>query len=560
MAPILVSADQALVEKGVVQIYVRVRASPASTVLRVHRTVTPITVAAEQDLQDELVKQVGNISFFIIHIDECESNPCHHEATCVDGAGTYTCVCKQGFVGGTCLKDTRHCDLKPCLHGGTCVDGNGTYTCICSPGFTGSTCEADTRHCDKQPCRNGGTCTDGLGDFDCACVKGFSGLYCESDLRTCEDQPCPRDHVCVERNDTYACICREGFTGPRCHTDIRTCEDQPCINGTCVPTDDTYSCTCITGFTGGTCETDIDECESSPCHNGATCVDLVGRYKCVCKAAFSGENCVEDLRHCDSEPCLHGGTCVDGNGTYTCICSPGFTGHTCEADVRHCDKQPCLNGATCTDEFGEFSCACAEGFSGIYCESVCTPDKVDLLFMKDVSTTITTPYYNKMVAFMNNLLNELDIRPDGINVALSVFSGRVKVDFHLDDYRYNKTGMLLTINMQTWRGGKTYLALALEMAAHEVFNETNGDRPDAKNVVILYTDGRRTGTMDITAVIKDVQAKAEVFMVLTSNNVDMDTARRVVSPPAGNHLFHVDDENLVDLLKKKISTVTCRGT
>lgn len=190
---------------------------------------------------------------------------------------------------------------------------------------------------------------------------------------------------------------------------------------------------------------------------------------------------------------------------------------------------------------------------------VCTPDKVDLLFMKDVSGTIVDDYYEKMIAFMNRLLNVLDVRPDGTNVALSVFSGRVKVDFHLNDYKYNRTGMLMTINEQTWRGGKTYLALALEMAVHEVFNETNGDRPDAKNVAILFTDGRRSGSMDISPVLKDLQAKAQVMMVLISDNVDMVTARSVVSPPARANIFHIDDANLTDLLKKRIVTSTCRS-
>ena len=33
------------------------------------------------------------------NINECASNPCHNEATCLDEKGAYTCVCMDGYEG-----------------------------------------------------------------------------------------------------------------------------------------------------------------------------------------------------------------------------------------------------------------------------------------------------------------------------------------------------------------------------------------------------------------------------------------------------------------------------
>ena len=35
-------------------------------------------------------------------IDECESNPCLNDGTCIDGVNGYTCTCASGYEGKDC--------------------------------------------------------------------------------------------------------------------------------------------------------------------------------------------------------------------------------------------------------------------------------------------------------------------------------------------------------------------------------------------------------------------------------------------------------------------------
>ncbi|XP_078661238.1 uncharacterized protein LOC144905439 [Branchiostoma floridae x Branchiostoma belcheri] len=40
-----------------------------------------------------------------------------------------------------CAQDIDECASDPCQYNGTCVDGVNSYTCQCVPGFTGDNCE-----------------------------------------------------------------------------------------------------------------------------------------------------------------------------------------------------------------------------------------------------------------------------------------------------------------------------------------------------------------------------------------------------------------------------------
>ena len=58
----------------------------------------------------------ANVLLIVIFIDAeiafCYSNPCNNGGSCVEGHGTYTCICRKGFKGNTCDgKITRHANV-----------------------------------------------------------------------------------------------------------------------------------------------------------------------------------------------------------------------------------------------------------------------------------------------------------------------------------------------------------------------------------------------------------------------------------------------------------------
>lgn len=62
--------------------------------------------------------------------------------------------------GVTCEAEVDECSSAPCLHGGSCLDGVGSYRCVCAPGYAGANCQLDVDECQSQPCAHGGVCHD----------------------------------------------------------------------------------------------------------------------------------------------------------------------------------------------------------------------------------------------------------------------------------------------------------------------------------------------------------------------------------------------------------------
>lgn len=77
--------------------------------------------------------------FCEINYNECDSNPCQNNGTCVDAENGYTCLCHAGYKGIHCEVDVAVCnetDATRCLNGGECVEGPGfSFSCICPPGM-----------------------------------------------------------------------------------------------------------------------------------------------------------------------------------------------------------------------------------------------------------------------------------------------------------------------------------------------------------------------------------------------------------------------------------------
>ncbi|XP_052222778.1 neurogenic locus notch homolog protein 1-like [Dreissena polymorpha] len=154
--------------------------------------------------------------------DECATAPCGNH-TCVNGIGTFTCVCSGEWSGTRCEVSPNYCLNHGCKHG-LCVPGNGNYTCNCTDFYTGSDCSI--------PPLNGGwsswidwtacdvTCGGGTHSRQRLCVNpppGPGGLSCDGDdkeIEECNTNKCPECEP----------LKRSIGTKPKCENDPNTAD------------------------------------------------------------------------------------------------------------------------------------------------------------------------------------------------------------------------------------------------------------------------------------------------------------------------------------------------
>ncbi|VVD02143.1 unnamed protein product, partial [Leptidea sinapis] len=154
-------------------------------------------------------------------VDECGLglHDCHENAVCNNTHGSYTCKCKQGYIGDGRKSCIRTC-YNNCIHG-YCL-GAPQYKCHCDLGWTGADCSINCG------CHNHSTCKTGVGRCD-ECQDWTEGEFCESCKpgshgNATTGQGCRRcdcnDHGDETRGvcdvTTGECICKDNTEGQNC--------------------------------------------------------------------------------------------------------------------------------------------------------------------------------------------------------------------------------------------------------------------------------------------------------------------------------------------------------
>ncbi|XP_076181652.1 sushi, von Willebrand factor type A, EGF and pentraxin domain-containing protein 1 isoform X2 [Ptiloglossa arizonensis] len=240
-----------------------------------------------------------------IEVEVCRTESCLNGGQCVQEEGSFSCDCRDYYVGSKCETFRSPCDSSPCLHEGSCnlqslPNGTTYYTCTCKNGYSGNNCEIHIDECAVNPCRNNGTCLSTESDYSCECKSGFEGELCEIALDHCDPSLCVEGSTCRTVDETWQCFCRPGFLGRHCNR--LPCDWLPCTgNSYCVnieeenATRQSYRCKCIDGYIGKNCSIPVDHCSGLPCRNNGKCLRGTTNYTCTCPVPFTGRNCETEL-------------------------------------------------------------------------------------------------------------------------------------------------------------------------------------------------------------------------------------------------------------------------
>ncbi|KAH9496424.1 Multiple epidermal growth factor-like domains protein 8, partial [Bulinus truncatus] len=171
-------------------------------------------------------------------VDECalDLHKCHPNATCINGYGSYRCVCNRGFAGDGSYRCDETCFYD--CHNGKC-SGPPDFKCICDLGWTNNSCDVNCG------CNNHSTCNTGLGICD-ECMHNTAGNYCDecrpgsyrNPLDTDGCYPCKcnghGDHSLGECNRTTGqCFCTDNTKGFYCEQCQPAYYGNPSMGGRC---------------------------------------------------------------------------------------------------------------------------------------------------------------------------------------------------------------------------------------------------------------------------------------------------------------------------------------
>lgn len=112
----------------------------------------------------------------------------------------------------------------------------------------------------------------------------------------------------------------------------------------------------------------------------------------------------------------------------------------------------------------------------------------DIVFLVDTSTTVKKRNFKSIINFIKMSLSDTIIDLGLARVGVATFSTNVQIHFYLNTFKTEKF-IFEALDNITFTYGDTNYASALSSVRMKIFKEEKGDRPLAKNILVLITDG-----------------------------------------------------------------------
>lgn len=139
-------------------------------------------------------------------------------------------------------------------------------------------------------------------------------------------------------------------------------------------------------------------------------------------------------------------------------------------------------------------------------------------------------------------------------MAVVTFSDFAQAEFYLDEY-FTLESLTDAMNQITVSTGETNIFAGLNVARTEVFNMDRGDRPDAKNMAVLVTDGQSNINVGRARTEAERARYEGIEIISVGVTVAVDTEELLMIAGAENNVLvaldYVELLTLVDSLVQK---------
>ncbi|XP_036040820.1 matrilin-4 isoform X2 [Onychomys torridus] len=296
------------------------------------------------------------------------------------------------------------------------------------------------------------------------------------------------------------------------------------------------------------------------------CVNAPGTFYCTCNSGYrlapDNKNCVAmDLCAEGTHGCEH--ICVNSLDSYFCRCRAGFT---LQQDRRSCrvidycsfGNHSCQH--ECVNTPVGPQCRCQEGHDllpdGRSCRG-CREGHVDLVLLVDGSKSVRPQNFELVKRFVNQIVDFLDVSPEGTRIGLVQFSSRVRTEFPLGRYGTAAEVKQAVLAVEYMERG-TMTGLALRHMVEHSFSEAQGARPRDLNVPrvgLVFTDGRSQDDISVWA----ARAKEEgiVMYAVGVGKAVEEELREIASEPSELHMSYSPDFSTMTHLLENLKGSIC---
>lgn len=549
----------------------------------------------------------------------CEaSNPCSQYGSCSISTSLdqWFCSCVPGFTGQNCTTNIDECSSAPCKYG-RCIDNTNGYRCECYAGYTDTACASDINECSSNPCKNNGNCTNLINRFVCTCEAGFTGATCEIDINECASFPCKNGGTCKDLINAFLCECPERFYDTNC--DIGIC--QPTIADIVFVVDTSASQSesdfkkqleFIISFIDRTVIGEYDFQVALITFSFTAKIEFfLDQYKdnVTMKEAIRNVKYRPGATNTDKglEAAMtvfnNVNTARGNNGTvakrYVFVLTDGMSTNrwrTTEAAMQlkarvnkvvaigignEVSHEELLTIASSGDHVSSQYVFSVNNFNGLYsivsqlvhktCDECYWNTSADIIFLMDMSTTMTSSDFQIALAAATNIISAL-LEYEVFNssrVALVTFGEKLKAVRWLNDSmplsRLRVSVQGLTLNQYCGVGQETCkyveIADALHYVNQHVVDKSYVQSNSKRSFIVIFTNGHiQVSENESRDILKEMHSNNAVFSVAIGSNANITNIKKIVSDSAFVYFAENDNFKNLNALVSEFSFKSCNLT